>query len=103
MSEYVTIEVHNEFAKRVDEENTRQNHRLAELESTVKEIQRLSIAVEKMAVSLQAMTKELEEQGDRLEKIEKEPADKWKTFMWELFKYILVAALAILAARIGAS
>lgn len=103
MSEYVTIEVHNEFAKRVDEENDRQNHRLAELESTVKEIQRLSIAVEKMAVSLQAMTKELEEQGDRLEKIEKEPADKWKTFMWELFKYILVAALAILAARIGAS
>ena len=103
MSEYVTIEVHNEFAKRVDEENDRQNHRLAELESTVKEIQRLSIAVEKMAVSLQAMTKELEEQGDRLEKIEKEPADKWKTFMWELFKYIMVAALAILAARIGAS
>ena len=103
MSEYVTIEVHNEFEKRIDAENARQNKRLAELESTVKEIQRLSIAVEKMAVSMEAMTKELSEQGDRLEKIEKEPADKWKSFMWELFKYILVAALAVLAARIGAS
>ena len=78
MSEYVSMEVHQEFAKRIDEENTRQNKRLSELESTVKEIQRLSIAVEKMAVSMEAMTKELSEQGDRLEKIETEPADKRK-------------------------
>ena len=103
MSDYVTVEVHNEFEKRIDAENARQNKRLAELESTVKEIQRLSIAVEKMAVSMEAMTKELSDQGDRLEKIETEPADKWKSFIWELFKYILVAALAVLAARIGAS
>ena len=103
MSDYVTVEVHQEFAKRIDEENNRQNKRIAELESTVKEIQRLTISVEKMAVCMEAMTKELAEQGDRLEKIEKEPADKWKTFMWELFKYILVAALAVLAARIGVS
>lgn len=102
MSDYVTVEVHNEFEKRIDAENARQNRRLAELESTVKEIQRLSIAVEKMAVSMEAMTKELSEQGERLEKIETEPADKWKSFMWELFKYILVAALAVLAARIAA-
>lgn len=95
MSEYLTIEVHNEFAKRVDEENTRQNHRISELENTVKEINRLTISVEKMAQSMARMTQELEKQGTRLEQIEKEPADKWKNAVW-----IVISAL--IAAGVGA-
>ena len=95
MSEYVTIEAHNEFAKRVDEENNRQNHRLSELEQTVKEINRLTVSVEKMAVSMELMANELKEQGSRLEKIEQEPGDKWKNAVW-----IVVSAL--IAAGVGA-
>ena len=67
MAEFVTQEVHDEFARRIDEENTRQNHRLEALEQTVKEIQRLTISVERMAVSTEQMAKELAQQGQRLD------------------------------------
>lgn len=100
-SKYVTIEAHTEFAKRMDAENDRQNHRIASLEKTVQEIQRLTVSVEKMAVSMENMTQELKTQSSRLDKIEKEPADTWKKMSWEVLKYVVVAIIAIAAAKIG--
>ena len=95
MSEYISREEHKEFAERIDAENERQNKRLSSLEETVKEIQRLTIAVERMAVSMEAMTKEIASQGQRLDAIEKEPADKWKNAVW-------IAVSALIAAAVGA-
>lgn len=92
---YVPVDVHNEFARRVDEENSRQNKRIEILEESIKEIQKLTISVERMAVSLEQMTKELAKQGERLDAIEQEPAMKWKQATW-----IVISAL--IAAVIGA-
>ena len=96
MSEYITEEVHKEFATRVDAENQMQNKRIDKLEETVKEIQRLTIAVERMAVSMEAMTKEIASQGQRLDAIEKEPADKWKNAVWIVLSALIAAAVGAL-------
>ena len=96
MSEYITEEVHKEFATRVDPENQMQNQRIDKLEETVKEIQRLTIAVERMAVSMEAMTKEIASQGQRLDAIEKEPADKWKNAVWIVVSALIAAAVGAL-------
>lgn len=96
MSEYITEEVHKEFATRVDAENEMQNKRIDKLEETVKEIQRLTIAVERMAVSMEAMTKEIASQGQRLDAIEKEPADKWKNAVWIVVSALIAAAVGAL-------
>lgn len=96
MAEFVTQEVHDEFARRIDEENTRQNHRLEALEQTVKEIQRLTISVERMAVSTEQMAKELAQQGQRLDAIEREPATKWKNAVWIVVSAVLAAAIGAL-------
>lgn len=96
MSEYITEEVHKEFATRVDAENQMQNKRIDKLEETVKEIQRLTIAVERMAVSMEAMTKEIASQGQRLDAIEKEPADKWKNAVWVVVSALIAAAIGAL-------
>lgn len=96
MSEYITEEVHKEFATRVDAENQMQNQRIDKLEETVKEIQRLTIAVERMAVSMEAMTKEIASQGQRLDAIEKEPADKWKNAVWIVLSALIAAAVGAL-------
>ena len=96
MSEYITEEVHKEFATRVDAENQMQNQRIDKLEETVKEIQRLTIAVERMAVSMEAMTKEIASQGQRLDAIEKEPADKWKNAVWIVVSALIAAAIGAL-------
>ena len=96
MSDYITEEVHKEFATRVDAENQMQNQRIDKLEETVKEIQRLTIAVERMAVSMEAMTKEIASQGQRLDAIEKEPADKWKNAVWIVVSALIAAAVGAL-------
>ena len=56
-----------------------------------------------MAVSMEAMTKEIASQGQRLDAIEKEPADKWKKATWEVIKYAIAIALGVIAVKIGLS
>ena len=78
-----------------------QNKRLDALEENVKQIQSLTISVEKMAVSIEQMTKELSKQGERLEAIEKEPAQKWKQASWIVLSVILTAFITFALTKVG--
>jgi len=68
----ITRAEHLEFAKRQDEENHRQNKRIDALEETVRQIGTLATSVEKLAVSMESMVKEQEQQGKRLETLEQQ-------------------------------
>ena len=100
-AKYVTYEVHNEFAKRIEDENTRQNHRISDLEENVKQIQELTVSVREMAVNIGQMTRELSKQGERLEAIEKEPAQNWKQASWIVIALILGALVTLALTKIG--
>ena len=76
--EYITRQEHLEFAKRQDAENERQNRRIQLLEDNVRQINELTVSVKEMAVNMGNMLKELEKQGERLEALEKEPAETTK-------------------------
>lgn len=85
MENLVTMDVHKEFARRIEEENARQNHRISALEDNVKEIHGLTVSVERMAVNMENMLNAIERQGnliekqnDRIDKIEDEPAKDYK-------------------------
>lgn len=88
MDEFLTIQVHEEFAKRIEAEEQRQNHRLNNLEDTMRQLTDLTVAVREMATNMAAMKDTLEAQGKRLEEIEKEPADNWRKAIW-----IIIAAV----------
>lgn len=82
---YLTVEVHKEFARRQDEENERQNARISELEDNVKEIHKLTVSMERMSANMQSMLEAIERQGNLIEKqtsrideMEREPAGRWK-------------------------
>lgn len=79
MEDYVTRAVHDEFAKRIDEENDRQNHRISILETGQAQINELVSSVKVLAVNMDVMSKELQKQGDRLAEIEGKPAKRWDT------------------------
>lgn len=98
---YVTLEVHNEFAKRLEAENQRQNNDIDELKANVREIQRLTVSVEKMAVSMENMTTEIKAQSQRLSEIEKEPADRWRKLLSVVGAALVGAILAIVFSKIG--
>lgn len=66
---------HGEFARRMKEENTRQNKRITVLEENMRQINALTVSIEKMAVNMENMLEEQKRQGERLEKLEAEPAE----------------------------
>jgi len=79
MDDFVTRAVHEEFAKRIDEENDRQNHRLTVLETGQAQINELVSSVKVLAVNMETMSNELQKQGAKLNEIESRPAKRWET------------------------
>ena len=98
---YLKEDVHAEFVKRVDEHNARQDKRIDGLEERYRQIQDLNISVQRIALSIEGMAKELAKQGERLEVIEKEPATNWKKFMWMLFSALVGGVLVIIGQHVG--
>lgn len=93
--EFITRQEHGEFARRIDAENERQNKRLSALEETVKEINKLSLSIERMTTSIQTMTTELTKQGERIEGIEAKPGKRWEA--------LIGGIIGAVAAAIGAA
>lgn len=75
----ITRAEHEEFCKRIEEENHRQNKRIEELEENAKQISAMVASIEKLAANMEHMAKEQEKQGKRLETLEGQDGDKWKT------------------------
>lgn len=78
MEEFITKREHEEFARRQDAENERQNRRIQLLEDNMRQINSLTVSVEKMAVNMENMLAEQKKQGERLESLEKEPVESHK-------------------------
>lgn len=96
---YITRDVHEEFARRIDAENGRQNRRLQLLEETVRQINDLTVSVREMAVSMKSMLEEQRAQGERLETLEKEPAEDHRQIKMAI---ITAAISAVVGAVMGA-
>jgi hypothetical protein len=91
---YVTVAVHNEFARRIDEENDRQNIRLTALEAGLKEVNKITVNVERLAVGMERMADEQKKQGDRLDEIERKPAKRWDVVITGAISAIVGALMA---------
>lgn len=83
---------HNEFAKRMEDEHTRQNKRISELEKAVESNNKLLISVERLALSMETMQKEQADQGERLEKLESRDGENWR----KLVGYVISAVVGII-------
>lgn len=78
MDEYISRAEHEEFCKRIEGENHRQNRRIELVEEEVRQISSIAVSVEKLATNMEAMLKEQERQGERLDKLERQPGDTWQ-------------------------
>ena len=87
----ITRAEHEEFRRRMEDENKRQDARLAALEDSVKEIQSLANSVASLAGSMERMTKEQEKQGKRLESLEQRDGEMWR----KVVGYAVTAAIGI--------
>lgn len=101
MDEFVRTDVFDERLRRVDDENNRQNHRIDRLEQTLERLNDLTASVQLLAQNMASMKDELKRQGDRLETIEQEPAEKWKKLVWLIVTGIAGAVVGFIVSKIG--
>ena len=99
--EFVSIEVHNEFAKRIEAEDERQNKRLTKLEDAVSQMTELTVSVKELAANMANMAKEQSKFGDRLEAIEAKPAQNWEKLVWAIGGAIIVALIEFVLKQLG--
>lgn len=52
-------------------------HRTTDLEEQQKSIQELAMSVKELALNMKTMMEEQKKQGERLQKLENEPAERW--------------------------
>ena len=91
MDNLITRAEHEEFRRRIEEENKRQDRRL---EHTVQQISDLTTSVEKLAISMEGMLREQEKQGRRLETLEDRDGAMWR-------KIVAYGATALIGIFIG--
>lgn len=92
---------HEEFAKRIEEENHRQNRRIEILEKNVQQLSALTSSVEKLAYSIEGMVKEQESQGNRLEKLESKDGEKWRSVSSYVITVIIGLVLGYIFQQAG--
>lgn len=98
MDEVVSRAEHEEFVKhmavehyRLNDENARQNKRLGQLEQQLLSLNALTTAVEKIALSVEVMGKELTRLGKRLEGLENRDGEAWRQVKY----YIITAVIGL--------
>lgn len=99
--EYVGREEHTEFARRIQEEEHRQNTRIELLEESVKQNTALTLSVEKLANNMENMANEQMRQGKRLEALEGRDGDMWRTVVKYVLTTILGLVIGVVAMQIG--
>ena len=76
--DFISRREHDEYVKRMEAEHTRQDQMLTDLDADVKQYGSLTLAVEKMAVSMEQMLKEQQSQGERLVALESHDGEQWR-------------------------
>lgn len=88
----ITRAEHEEFRRRIEEENKRQDKRIELLEESVRDMGALTTSVEKLATNIESMVKEQEKQGKRLEILEGRDGEMWR----KVVGYIATAIVGII-------
>lgn len=100
MDEPISRGEHEEFAKRIDAQERRQDKRLEMLENTVREIGALTLSVQRLAQSLESMVEEQERQGRRLQALEDRDGEKWRKLMGYIATALTSGAVTLLLSHL---
>lgn len=106
--QYVSMEVHKEFEKRMISENERlsdedrrQNKRIDVLEDTVRQIGDLTASVKELAVSMKNMAKLQEQQGQDIEELKNRDGEMWRKVTGYVITSVISIVVGFIFAQIG--
>ncbi len=115
MEDFITRREHQAFSElmrseneRLKDEDERQNKRLSALESATQQINALAASVERLATSVENMTKEqlkinksIEKQGERIGSLESRDGDMWRKVTSHLLTVVIGIVVGYIFKQIG--
>lgn len=101
MEDVISRKEHEEFARRMEDERKRVNHRLSDLEDTVRQIGELTASVEKLAISVESMAKSQTKQENRLEELESRDGKMWRKVTGHVITVVIGIVVGYIFTRIG--
>ena len=99
--EYLRRYEHQEFAGGVDREQVRQNKRIADLEATVRQINDLTLSVQKLAINMEHMLVNQTEQSKRLEELENRDGEKWRSISMYVLTALIGSVIGFALKQVG--
>lgn len=97
----ITRAEHEEFVKRVEAEDARQNARIAEVETGIKEAREQNASIERLAASVESIAKELERHGEKLEALEGRDGEMWRKVTGYVITSVISLILGFVFSKIG--
>ena len=76
----------------------RSDDRMRDFDRRLSKVEEFGDKLQSMAISLQGMVVTL---GERLKKIEEEPADNWRKFIWTAFACVVTGVVGYFLAKGG--
>lgn len=101
MENAITRAEHEEFRRRLEEQNKRQDNRILTLENDVREMRDLTTSVGKLAVSMESMVEEQKRQGERLEALEGRDGEMWRKVVGYIATAVVGIILGFIFTQIG--
>ena len=101
MDNLISRQEYEEFCRRMEDERKRTNHRLLNLEETMRQIGELTASVERLAVSVESMAKSQSRHEKRLEDLEGRDGEMWRKVSGHVLTLIIGGAVTFVLMRIG--
>lgn len=99
--QYITRPEHEEFKKRIEDEESRQNHRIEVVENRVDKLIDMQATLAVMQAGINSISQEVKRIGAEVDSIKQEPADKWKKATWIVVTALITACATYILSRLG--
>ncbi len=90
-----------EYKNRIEQEDHRQNGRIKELEESTKQINALTVSIEKLAQSVESMVREQKAQGKRLVSLESRDGEMWRKVVGYVATAIIGIVVGFIFTQVG--
>lgn len=83
----------DEFKKRIDAEEDRQNQRIESLERKVDKLVEANTAIQLVQQKLDLLSEDVKKVGREVEALKAEPGDNWKKAVWIVISIVITAVV----------
>lgn len=98
---YITRHEHEEYVKRMEQEHKGMNVRIKDLEGEVKQITDLTLSINKLALSVDAMVKEQKKQGEQIESLKAKDGERWRNVTGYVITTIIGIVIGFIFKQMG--